>query len=90
MARDKTPAEAGEKYLIRIDRIITLLKEININIRSIRDTNGDLVVGVQTQNKLAREQRMKMNGVGLFLTILTEIKEKEWKEKHTAWEDEYD
>ena len=39
---------------------------------------------------LAKEMGQKMNGVGMFLTKITNLKLEEWKKQYGAWENEYD
>ena len=59
--------------------IVNVLQEINLNTRNIRQTNSKLSVGMSTQARLAREMGQKMNGVGMFLTKITNLKQEEWK-----------
>ena len=48
-------------------------------------------MGTSTQIQLAREINQKMNSVGLFLTKTTNIlKEKEYQNKRSKWEDDCD
>ena len=70
--------------------IVTVSQEINLNTRNIRQTNSKIAVAMSTQTCLVREMVQKMNGVGTFLTRITNLKQKEWKKQHGAWEDECD
>ena len=47
-------------------------------------------VGMSMQARLAKEMGQKMNGVGMFLTKITNLKQEEWKKQYGAWENEYD
>ena len=53
-----------------------ILEKININIREMKKSNDEIVVGTSTQVQLAREMGQKLNGVGMFLTKITNYKQK--------------
>ena len=53
------------------------LDEINKHLLTIKKTNCEISVGCSTQIQLACEMGQKMNGVGLFLTKLMNIKQEE-------------
>ena len=92
--RDEEAEVEKAKHLIRMEKkmyeIVMVLEKININIREIKRTNYDMAVDTITQIRLARELMQKINGFGLFVTKITEIKEEERKEKRGAWEAECD
>ena len=66
------------------------LDEINKYLLTIKKTNCEISVGCSTQIQLACEMGQKMNGVGLFLTKLMNIKQEEKEAKKGRWEDECD
>ena len=70
--------------------MVNLLNEINLNIRSIKISSSDMVVGTNNGNSLAREQLKKMDGVGIFLTKISVLIKKWDFKKNGAWQDECD
>ena len=64
------------------------LDEIKKNLLTIKKTNCEISVGCSTQIQLAGEMGQKMNGVGLFLTKLMNIKQEEKEAKKGRLEDE--
>ena len=81
----KQRVEKGEaekaKHNIRMEKkiyeVIMILEKIKINIREMKKSNYEIVVGTSTQVQLAREMGQKLNGARIFLTKITNYKQKE-------------
>ena len=71
-------------------KMYLVLQEINANKMNIRKTNSKIVVGTSNQINLAREMEQKLNGVGMFLTKLTNFEQKKWRKSYGAWEEDVD
>ena len=57
---------------------------------NIRKTNSEIAVGALTQINLAREMGQELNGVGMFLTKLTNFEQKKWRKSYDAWKEDVD
>ena len=71
-------------------KILAASNQIDKNTNVIRKNICEISVGKSTQIQLAKELNQKLNGVGVFLSKMLEIKQKEnGAGKKSRWEDEY-
>ena len=72
-------------------KILATSNQVDKNTNVIRKNICEISVEKSTQKQLAKELNQKMNGVGVFLSKMLEIKQKETGAgKKSRWEDECD